>query len=152
MTSYELWLFLHITGTVVWVGGAVTAQLFGFLAQRSKDPARNAAFGRDVYWVVTRLFMPTSVIVLVTGFALMGDGGWSWGEPFIWLGLVLWVVVAGLAFGYVTPALGRVGRQIAAEGPSPELLARTNRLVVSARVLILVLVIIVFLMVVKPGT
>jgi uncharacterized membrane protein len=92
------------------------------------------------------------VIVLVTGFALKGDGDWSWGEPFIWLGLVLWAVVAGIAFGYVTPALGRAGRQIAAEGPSPELLARTNRLVVFARVLVLVLVIIVFLMVVKPGT
>lgn len=152
MTSYELWLFLHITATVVWIGGAVTAQLFGALAQRSGDPARNAAFGRDVYWIVTRVFMPTSVIVLVTGFALKGDGDWSWSEPFLWLGLVLWAVVAGLAFGYVTPSLRRVGMQIAAEGPSPELLARTNRLIVFARALIVVLVLVVFLMVVKPGT
>jgi uncharacterized membrane protein len=152
LSSYEAWSFLHIAAAIVWIGGAVTAQLFGALAQRSGDPARNAAFGRDVYWVVTRVFMPTSVIVLLTGFALKADGSWSWGEPFIWVGLVLWAVVAGLAFGYVTPSLGRVGRQIAAEGPSPELLARANRLVVFARVLIVVLVIIVFLMVVKPGT
>ena len=51
----------------------------------------------------------------------------------------------------LNPSL-RVGRQIAAEGPSPELLARANRLIVFARALIVVLVIIVFLMVVKPGT
>jgi uncharacterized membrane protein len=70
----------------------------------------------------------------------------------VWLGLLLWAVVAGLAFGYVTPSLARTGRQLAAEGPSPALLARANRLIVFARVLIVVLMIVVFLMVVKPGT
>jgi uncharacterized membrane protein len=152
MTWYELWLFLHIGGAILWIGGAITVQIFGVLTQRAQDPARSAAYGRDVYWIVTRVFMPTSVIVLLTGLALKGDGNWSWSEPFIWLGLLLWAVVAGLAFGYVTPSLSRVGRQMAVEGPAPALLARANRLIVFARVLVLVLVIIVFLMVVKPGT
>jgi hypothetical protein len=96
--------------------------------------------------------MPTSVVVLLTGLALKGDGNWSWSDPFIWLGLVLWALVAGVAFGYVTPALSRVGRQMAIDGPAPELVARASRLIVFARVLVVVLVVIVFLMVVKPGT
>jgi len=152
MTSYELWLFLHIGGAIVWIGGAIAAQIFLALTQRAGDPARTAAFGRDVYWIVTRVFMPTSVIVLASGFALKADGNWSWSEPFVWLGLVLWVAVAGLAFGYVTPSLRRVSAQMAVEGPSPALLAHANRLIVFARLLIVVLVIAVFLMVVKPGT
>ena len=41
---------------------------------------------------------------------------------------------------------------MATEGPSPELGAEVNRLVLSARVLILVLFAVVFVMVVKPGT
>jgi hypothetical protein len=40
---------------------------------------------------------------------------------------------------------------MASEGPSPELGAEVRRLVVLARVLILVLFAIVFVMVVKPG-
>jgi hypothetical protein len=41
---------------------------------------------------------------------------------------------------------------MATEGPSPELGAEVNRLVLIARVLILVLFAVVFVMVVKPGT
>jgi hypothetical protein len=48
--------------------------------------------------------------------------------------------------------MNRVGMRMAAEGPSPELGAEVNRLILLARVLILVLFATVFLMVVKPGT
>jgi hypothetical protein len=41
---------------------------------------------------------------------------------------------------------------MAAQGPSPELGARMNRLVTLARVLILILFVVVFLMVTKLGT
>jgi hypothetical protein len=41
---------------------------------------------------------------------------------------------------------------MATDGPSPELGAEVNRLVLIARVLILVLLAVVFVMVVKPGT
>jgi hypothetical protein len=81
MTSYELWLFLHIAGAIVWIGGAVVAQ------------------------------------VLL----------------------------------YLTRAMA-VGAQMAQDGPSPALIARADRLVLIGRLLILVLLVIVFLMVVKPGT
>lgn len=128
------------------------AQVFGVLTQRAKDPARSAAFGRDVYWIATRVFVPSSLVVLVTGLALEAEGNWRWGEPFLWLGLVLWAIVVALAFGFVSPALARTGARMAAEGPSPELLARVHRLIVVARVLIAVLVVVIFLMAVKPGT
>jgi hypothetical protein len=89
---------------------------------------------------------------LQTGVLLTEDGNWDWSEPFIWLGLVGWAVVSVTAFGYLTRAMGRVGARIAAEGPSPALGAEVNRLVLLARLLILVLFAIVFLMVVKLGT
>ena len=57
MSSYDLWLFLHLTAVVVWVGGAITGQLFGYLTQRAQDPARSAAFGRDIYLIATRVFL-----------------------------------------------------------------------------------------------
>lgn len=152
MTSYELWLFLHVTAVAVWLGGAVVAQVFGVLAKASGDPARGAAFGQDMAKIGPWVFMPASLVVLVTGIALVEDGNWDWSEAYIVLGLVGWALVAFAGFGYVARGMKQAGMRMAAEGPSPELVARVNRLVLFARLLILVLLVVVFLMVVKPGT
>ena len=152
MTSSELWLFLHLGAMAVWIGGGVTGQVFGVLAKRAGDPARTAAFGRDLAFVVSRIFMPASLVVLVSGVLLVGDGNWDWSEPFIVFGLVGWAVVAGAAFGYISPQMRKASVRLAAEGPSPELVGRVNSLVLGARVLLLALFVIVFVMTAKPGT
>ena len=152
MTWYELWLFLHISAAVLWIGGAVAVQVFGWLATASGDPARSAAFGRDTGVMVRWVFMPSSLVVLVSGILLVNEGNWDWGEWFVVLGLVGWAAVAVTAFGYLTRALKSVGMRMATEGPSPALGAEMNRLILVARILILVLFAILFVMVVKPGT
>jgi uncharacterized membrane protein len=152
MTWYELWLFLHISAMALWIGGAVVVQVFGALAKTSGDPARSAAFGKDVGLVGPWVFMPSSLVVLVSGILLVNEGNWDWGETFVVLGLIGWAVVSFTAFGYITRSMKRVGVRMATEGPSPELGAEVNRLVLIARVLILVLLAVVFVMVVKPGT
>ena len=152
MTTYELWLFLHISAVALWLGGAVVAQVFAALAKSSGDPARSAAFGQDMARVGTWVFMPSSLVVLLTGVALVEDGNWDWGEAYIVLGLLGWAIVSFAGFGYVSRAMRALGARMAAEGPSPELGARVNRLVLFARLLILVLLLVVLVMVVKPGT
>jgi uncharacterized membrane protein len=152
MTSYEFWLFLHISAAIVWIGGAAVAQVFGLLAKRAGDPARSAAFGQDMAFIGPKVFMPAALVVLITGVILTEDGNWPWSEPFVWLGIVGWGIVAFTGFAYLTRAMKRVGARMAAEGPSPALGTEMNRLVLLGRVLVLVLFVIVFVMVVKPGT
>jgi uncharacterized membrane protein len=152
MTWYELWLFLHLSAVVLWVGGGVAVQVFGALAAASGDPARSAAFGRDTGVMVRWVFMPSSLVVLVSGILLVNEGNWDWGEWFVVLGLVGWAAVALVAFGYLTRALRSAGMRMATEGPSPALGAEMNRLILIARIVIVVLFVLVFLMVVKPGT
>jgi uncharacterized membrane protein len=152
VSSYELWTFVHVVAVIVWLGGAVVAQVFGILAKRAADPARSAAFGNDMAFIGPKIFLPASVLVLVSGVLLTEDGNWPWSEPFIVLGIIGWAAVSLVAFAYLTRAMGRVGARIAAEGPSPALGAEIGRLVLVARLLILVLFAIVFLMVVKPGS
>jgi uncharacterized membrane protein len=152
MTSYELWLFLHISSAIVWIGGGVVGQVFGALAKRAGDPARSAAFGQDMSFVAQKVFAPASLVLLATGALLTADGNWDWSEPFVLLGLVGWIVVAVIAFGYITREMGRAGAQMAAQGPSPELVAKVGRLVLLGRVILLVLFVLVLVMVVKPGT
>jgi uncharacterized membrane protein len=152
MTWYELWLFLHISAAIVWIGGAVAVQVFAALTKRAADPAQSAALGRNVSFLGSKVFLPAALLVGVTGIALVVEGNWDWGEPFVAFGLLGWAVVALTAFGYVSPSLGRAGRRMAEEGPSPALVAEIDRLVLLARALILVLFVVVFMMVAKLWT
>jgi len=74
MTWYELWLFLHITAAMVWIGGAVAVQVFGILTKRAADPAKTVFFARNVSFTVTRVFLPAAVVVLLAGIGLVENG------------------------------------------------------------------------------
>jgi uncharacterized membrane protein len=150
VTWYELWLFLHISAVAVWVGGAVAAQVFAALATASGDSARSAAFGKDMSSVGPWVFMPASLVTLVSGILLVNEGNWDWGATFVVLGLVGWAVVAFTGFGYITRSMNRIGARMGTEGPSPELGAQLNRIVLLGRILVLVLFALIFVMVVKP--
>ena len=152
MTWLELWLFLHVTASIVWIGGAVAVQVFGILAKRAADPPKSAFFASSVSFIVMRVFLPAALVVLVSGIGLKYEADWDWGEPFIVYGLVFWAVVALVGFGYLGGAIGRAGAQLASEGPSPALGLRMRNLVWLSRALLLVLLTIVFMMTVKLGT
>ena len=152
MTWYELWLFIHILAAMVWIGGAVAIQVFGILTKRAADPAKSAFFAQNVSFTVTRVLAPTALVVLFAGIALVENGDWEWSAPFVVWGLILWVTVSLVAFGYLGRAIGRAGAQLVAEGPSPALALRMRNLVWLSRGLLLVLVVIAFIMVEKPGT
>jgi len=152
MSWFELWLFLHVTAAIVWIGGAATIQVFGILTKRAADPPKTAFFAGNVSWTIMRVFLPASVVVFVSGVGLTETRNWDWGEPFIVFGLVFWALVSLVAFGFLGRALGRAGAQLAAEGPSPALGLRIRNLVWLSRVLLAVLLAIVFMMTVKLGT
>lgn len=152
MTWYELWLFLHVAGAIVWIGGAAAIQVFGILTKRAADPAKTSFFAQNVSSTIMCVFLPAALLVLASGIGLTVNRDWDWGEPFIAAGLVLWALVALTAFGFLGRAIGRAGAELAAAGPSPAIALRLRNLVWLSRVLLGVLAVIVFLMVVKPGT
>jgi uncharacterized membrane protein len=152
MSWYEFWLFLHLTAAIIWVGGAAAIQVFGILTKRAADPAKTSFFAANVSFTVLWVFLPAAFVVVASGVGLTETGHWDWGAPFIVLGLVLWAVVALVAFGFLGRAIGDAGARLAAEGPSPALALRMRNLVWLSRVLLGILAVIVFLMTVKPGT
>ena len=152
MTWYEFWLFLHIAAAMLWVGGAAVVQIFGILTKRAGDPARTAALAQNTSWTVLRVFLPTALVVFVSGVGVTESGNFDWSEPFIVFGLVALGAVSLVAFGFLGRAMGAAGRQLAAEGPSPALGLRMRNLVWLSRVLLLLLVAVVFMMTTKLGT
>jgi len=150
VTWYELWLFLHISSVIVWVGGAAVSQAFGILTKRAADPAKTAFFASSLSSTIQWVFLPSSLLVLASGIGLTEEGHWPWNESFIVYGLVMWVAISLTGIGYVGRALGRAGAQLAAEGPSAPLALRLRNLVWLSRILLLALISVVFVMTTKP--
>ena len=149
MTWYTFLLFTHVAMAVVWVGGALMVQFFGIRATMSGDPSRMATFSQDVEWIANRVFIPGSLLAFLSGALLVIDSDfYGFGDDWIAIALVLYATtfLAGLLF--LGPESGRVGK-LQAEG-APEAGPRTLRLILLARLDLLLLWVIIYDMTVKP--
>jgi uncharacterized membrane protein len=147
MTWYELLLFVHIAGAVVWLGGAFFVQLYAIAVQRGGDPGEMATFAGRVGTLSQRVFIPASLVVVLAGIGLMIDGNWDWGR--------LWVVFALVTFAasFVTGAfvLGPTAKRIEEAGPAtPAGQELIRRIFTISRVDLLFMYAILFAMAVKP--
>ena len=152
MNRYEWLLFFHIAAAIVWLGSGVAVQVLAFRANSAEDPARMVTIAHEAEWFGMRIFLPSSLTVLVLGIILTVDGPWDFGQTWIILALIGWGLsfVTGAAF--LGPESGRIGKLLAAEGPeSPAVRARIQRMFLVSRIELVLLYLIVLDMVVKPG-
>jgi uncharacterized membrane protein len=152
VNRYEWLLFFHIAAAIVWLGSGVAVQVLAFRASRAGDPARMVTIAHEAEWFGMRIFLPSSLTVLVLGIILTVDGPWDFGQTWIILALIGWGLsfVTGAAF--LGPESGRIGKLLAAEGPeSPAVRARIQRIFLVSRIELVLLYLIVLDMVVKPG-
>ena len=151
MSWYEFLKFVHILMAVVWVGGALALQVLAFRIQRENDGLRLAAFSRDAGFLGERVFGPASGVLLLAGILMVVDA-WEFGDTFVIIGLLGFAatVVTGLFF--LTPESKRLGKLIEERGPAdPDAQGAIKRLIAISRVDAVVLIVVIFNMVVKPG-
>ena len=112
LTHYNALKFVHVLAAVVWVGGACVVQVYALLAVRTNDPVRVAAFAGDTEFVGTRIFIPSSLILLVSGlFTVHESGGlWGYGQGWVQFGLAIVVLSILVGAGYLGPESGRIAR------------------------------------------
>ncbi len=149
MTWFTFLLFLHVTMAVIWVGGSLMMQFFAIRASMSGDPARMAALGEDIEWIANRVFIPASLIAFVSGILLVVESDfYGFGDDWIVIGLALYATtfLAGLLF--LGPESGRIGKLT--EAGSPEAGPRTLRLIMLARLDLILLFLLIYDMTVKP--
>jgi uncharacterized membrane protein len=149
MTWYEFLLFVHITAAVIWLGGAFTFQMYGFVVRRGGDPEEIARFAGRAGVLGERMFVPASLVVVLAGIGLMIDGNWDWDQ--------LWVIFALVTFAasFLTGllVLAPMAKRIPVVGPtSPEGQRLIERLFTILRIDLAFMYAIVFAMVVKPTT
>ena len=152
LTWYEFLLFCHISAAAIWLGGAAMIQFFALRALRSDDAERLATLGADVEWIGTRVLTPASAIVVLAGIGMIIDfEGWSFGDDWIVMALILFAVTFAAGLFFFGPEGGRIGKLIRERGPADaEVQARIRRLLALTRADIVLLFLIVFDMIVKP--
>ena len=137
---------------VVWVGGSVMIQIFAFRTLKARGARQLVAFSRNVEWVGTRVFMPTSVVLLVFGIWAASDGNWDFGSAWITLGFIAFVASFLLGMGFFGPQSGKLATIVEAEGEeSPAAEAIIRRLLAVSRAELVLLLVVVVAMVGKWG-
>lgn len=100
-----------------------------------------------------RVFIPGSLVLLACGLGMVAEGHIGFSKPFVDIGLVGWAVsfVTGAAF--LGPQGAKVGELVTAGGGvvTEACITRLNRILLVARIDLVILLAVVVNMVVKPG-
>ena len=146
---YTLLKFLHVLAAVVAVGTNVTYGIW--IVRGSRDPKVLPFALRGVKLIDDRLSNPAYGLLLVTGVLMVLVGGIPLSTSWLIVALALYVAVLLLGVLGYTPALKRQIRALESDGPqSAEYKAAAHRGMVLGPVLGVIVVVIIFLMVVKP--
>jgi uncharacterized membrane protein len=153
MTWYEFLLFFHIAMAVIWVGGGAMIQFFALRVMKATDPMRMAEFGQDIEWISTRVFIPASLLAVVSGVWLVIDSDfWSFGDDWIVIGIILFAITFLAGALFFGPESGRLGKLAETEGPTaPVVQQRMQRLIALTRADLMLLFLIIFDMTTKPA-
>ena len=127
MDTYDWLLFLHVLGAFLVLGGAVLAGVFNFAALRRERPSEIVMLFKFARVGVASIGIGMA-LTLVLGLWLVHHVGYGWGQTWIVLALVLWVVANALGGigGSREKKTRELAERLAAEGdaPSAELTAR----------------------------
>lgn len=147
------WLsFLHILAAIVWVGASITQSVIMTRANRDQDRTVVAGLARQLEWLGPFLIGPAAVAVVGTGIWIALIHGAAFSDTWIWLSLVLVGVSMILGMTYFGPEGRRIGRIIGERGSEDaELRRRLDRLLLIGRLDLLILAVVLWLMVFKPG-
>jgi hypothetical protein len=149
--AYRLFVYIHILAAIAWVGGALAINLLGTRVARSTDPDELPKLGHQIEWFGLRYFLPISIITFIAGVILVTQR-WNFSQLWISLAMLLWLLSVLLGALYIGPRSKKVAQMFETLGhTSPEARSASARLFMVARIDLLIFLVIVGLMVWKPG-
>lgn len=146
--AYKLVLFLHILSVVIGIGGVMLNGVYAAKAQKAGGQMAGAIMQAN--FDVTMVAEKFIYAIPIFGIALIGmsDDVWSFGQTWIWLSIVLYVIALGISHAVMIPS----GKKMLA-GPSgpEEAAALGKKLATGGMTLDLLAVALIALMIWKPG-
>ncbi len=153
MSWYELLLFLHILAIATWFGSGLAIVI---LASRALH-AGGAVFGTfsiNANWWASRAHPSAGVVLLLTGFGMIGDSEvWSFSDTWVVIGVIGLVAAFGVGGALIGRSAGELAERVETAGGSLAEDARplAERVILYSRIELAVLVLVIADMVAKPG-
>jgi uncharacterized membrane protein len=151
-TGYVILKAIHVLAGVTWVGGAIGQNVMATRLLKANDGPVMARFAKEAEWIGTRVFLPSSLVLLALGiWMVIGFDLWEFSDLWVELGIlgIILTVVTGAAV--IGPTSKKVGELIEKQGPDdPEIQVQIRKLLKIARIDLVVLVLVVVDMVAKP--
>jgi uncharacterized membrane protein len=150
MTLYEVLLFVHILGVATWVGGGIMLAFISSRVEATGDAQYRARFAKSAA-VVGPVIGVSALLALGTGIGMVLDSpAVELSHTWIWLSLVLFGVTAIVGAAFFGPASNKIVAALEA-GQQEEADRRAKTFNLVSRLDMLLLLVIVGLMVFKPG-
>jgi uncharacterized membrane protein len=163
--AYKIVLTLHILCAIVGFGAVFLNGLYGQQAKARKGPEGLAISEANLLVSKVGEYFIYAVLLLGVALVLIGDDVWGFGDAWIWLSMLLFLVALGISHGLLQPRVNRMidlQRQLVASGPPPagaagpppqvlEMEKIGKQLGMIGPVLNLFMVAVLVLMVFKPG-
>jgi uncharacterized membrane protein len=148
MDIYLIVKFVHVVSAVVWLGGGFALLLLASVQVEKAEPARIMAVIAQVAYLGPRLFLPASILTLLSGLSAVYLGGFGWHAwiVFGFGGIAVTTLLGALKLG---PMSDRVVALAKHKGPHAAL-SDAMTLIRLARFDYVMQFSIVFLMVAKP--
>jgi uncharacterized membrane protein len=151
ITSYQVYLSIHILCAVLWVGGGTLLGILAFRIQRARSAERTAQLAGDAAFLGSRFFAPLSLILVIFGFILVSKGDWQWHFWLVW-GMVFWALSFVVGAAFLGPESGKIQKLMADGGATaPGVQERISRILLISRIDNLFLLLVVLDMALKPG-
>jgi uncharacterized membrane protein len=151
---YNTLTFVHVLAAITWVGGGLFVQFQATRLSRANEPVKLAGFAQDIEFWGLRLFVPASLLVLITGILMVTySPGVNFSDTWIWLGLIGYGLTFLTGVFFLGPTSGKLGRMIDTVPPEdPGVQQGIRRIFMVSRVDLMVILLVVADMVFKPGT
>lgn len=89
----DLLVFLHVLGAAGWIGGGLYS--YFIVPRLAKQGPESATTVRTISGLADKYFGPVAGLVLLSGIGLvMTSDAYGWSEPFIWVGIGVFVISA----------------------------------------------------------
>lgn len=149
MTRFDTFKFLHVLFAIVWVGGTVTTNVLGARLARA-DHGHRVGFSRDMEFVGMRVFTPAALLTLLFGVLnVTATELYDFGQAWIVIGLGGVAISAVLGMAFLGPQTKRLTADLEQASPAAE--PRMRRVAAVANLDMVVLLVVVWAMVAKPG-
>ncbi len=157
---FTFWLLLHILGAIVAFGPTFTFGLIG--AQSAKEPMHAEFATRLVHMISKNVVIPVALSMAVTGVGLIFAGHVDlWGSEWLIIAIVVYVGAVGFSIAVQAPTAEKLIGVLqsmppgpppeGATGPPPAIAALTKRLTIGGIYLTVSVLVIVLLMIWRPG-